>query len=402
MPRRGDRVLRPAHAIEQQRAIVEGRQEEGIPRIDGGELSDGPQGERARPAAIAFGLGMERQGNAVAEPRFAIPPGAPHGGGVMPLRRFVAMPRQIEMAEQAFEPGVPGVAALRLTHRALGLVQPPQIRGRCRRQGARSLTIQGGLEAQIPARSGEIVLWDAATGTLLRTIKGHRDYVYQAAFSPPGALLLATSSYDKSIRLWDVSTGIEKATLREHTDAVFPVAFSPDGKRLASGAGDRTVKVWDVSSGKRLFTLSDSLDTVYALAFHPSGRQLSAAGADKMIRTWDLAGQDGTLAFSTIAHEDAIVQLVYSADGRWMVTAAADRRVKVWDVEKRTELRVLTAQSDWPTALALHGQRLAVGRYDGSVSLYDLASGRLQADLLKPAAPTARAAGAYGTGRSKQ
>ena len=114
-----------------------------------------------------------------------------------------------------------------------------------------------------------------------------------------------------------------------------------------------------------------------------------------MIRTWDLAGQDGTLAFSTIAHEDAIVQLAYSADGRWMVTAAADRRVKVWDVEKRTELRVLPAQSDWPTALALNGQRLAVGRYDGSVSLYDLASGRLQADLLKPAAPTARAAGAY-------
>ena len=249
----------------------------------------------------------------------------------------------------------------------------------------------------IPARSGEVVLWDAATGTRVRTIKGHRDYVYQAAFSPPGGLLLATSSYDKSIRLWDVASGIEQATLREHTDAVFPVAFSPDGKWLASGAGDRTVKVWDVSTGRRLFTLSDSLDTVYALAFHPSGRQLSAAGADKMIRTWDLTGQDGTLAFSTIAHEDAIVQLAYSADGRRMVTAAADRRVKVWDVEKRTELRVLPAQSDWPTALALapDGRSVAVGRYDGSVSLYDLASGRLQADLLRPATPAAQTAGAY-------
>jgi WD40 repeat protein len=75
----------------------------------------------------------------------------------------------------------------------------------------------------------------------------------------------------------------------------------------------------------------------------------------------------------------------------------------VWDVERRTELRVLPAQSDWPTALALapDGRSVAVGRYDGSVSLYDLASGRLQADLLKPAAPTARAAG-YATDRSQR
>jgi hypothetical protein len=43
-------------------------------------------------------------------------------------------------------------------------------------------------------------------------------------------------------------------------------------------------------------------------------------------------------------------------------------------------------------AIAPDGARLAVGRYDGSVSLYDLESGRLQADLL-------RAGHAGGTGR---
>jgi WD40 repeat protein len=256
-----------------------------------------------------------------------------------------------------------------------------------------------------PARGGEIVLWDAATGRPARTIKGHRDYVYQAIFSPDGNWL-ATSSYDKTIRLWDVSTGIERATLREHTDAVFPVAFSPDGRWLASGAGDRTVKIWDVSSGKRLFTLSDSLDTVYALAFHPSDRQLSAAGADKMIRTWDLTGQDGTLALATIAHEDAILQLAYTADGRRMVTTAADRTVKVWDVETKAELRVLPPQGDWPTSLALapDGRRGAVGRYDGSVSMYDLASGRLRAELLRPPPPRgdARSSGGYATQRGER
>jgi WD40 repeat protein len=243
-----------------------------------------------------------------------------------------------------------------------------------------------------PSRGGEVVLWDAATGAEARKIEGHRDYVYSAAFSPNGRFL-ATGSYDKHIRLWYAGTGRERAKLSEHLDAVFALAFSPDGKWLASGSGDRTVKVWDVAEGSRLYTLSDALDNVYAVAFHPSGRQLAAAGADKMIRAWDVTAEGGTLAFATIAHREPIVALVFSPDGRRLVSAGADRVVKVWDVETRSELRLLDAQSDWPMALAIaaDGARLAVGRYDGSVSVYDLESGRLQADLLR-----ARPAGGSG------
>ena len=244
-----------------------------------------------------------------------------------------------------------------------------------------------------PSRGGEVVLWDAASGERARTIEGHRDYVYAAAFSPTGRFL-ATGSYDKAIRLWYPGTGKERAKLSEHLDAVFALAFSPDGKWLASGSGDRTVKVWDVSSGERLFTLSDSLDNVYAVAFHPSGRQLAAGGADKMVRLWDVTAEGGRLAFATIAHEEPIVALAYSRDGRRLVSAGADRVVKVWDVDKRTELRVLANQTDWPMSVAItpDGSRLAVGRYDGSVSVYDVESGRLQTDLR-------RAATAGGSGR---
>jgi DNA-binding beta-propeller fold protein YncE len=236
-----------------------------------------------------------------------------------------------------------------------------------------------------PSRGGEAVLWDAASGERARTIEGHRDYVYAAAFSPTGRFL-ATGSYDKAIRLWYPGTGKERAKLSEHLDAVFALSFSPDGKWLASGSGDRTVKVWDVTSGQRLFTLSDSLDNVYAVAFHPSGRQLAAAGADKVLRVWEVTAEGGKLVLSTIAHEDAIVALAWSRDGGRLVSAGADRVVKVWDMEKKTELRTLPDQTDWPMAVAVapDGARVAVGRYDGSVSVYDLESGRLQADLLRP------------------
>jgi WD40 repeat protein len=67
------------------------------------------------------------------------------------------------------------------------------------------------------------------------------------AFSPDGKIL-ATESWDKTIKLWDVATGTMLRTLAGHTDSVRSVAFSPDGKILASGSWDGTILLWDVEA----------------------------------------------------------------------------------------------------------------------------------------------------------
>jgi WD40 repeat protein len=139
----------------------------------------------------------------------------------------------------------------------------------------------------IPGAAGEVLIWNAETGELAHTLKGHRDYVYQVVFNRRGTRL-ATCSYDRTVRVWDIETGRPTHVFREHTEAVYAVAFSPNDRWLASGAGDRSVKLWDLASGSRMFTLTEPTGVVQTLAFHPSGLALSAAGADKTIRTWDL------------------------------------------------------------------------------------------------------------------
>jgi WD40 repeat protein len=41
-------------------------------------------------------------------------------------------------------------------------------------------------------------------------------------------------SYDKTVRLWDAVTGALLQTLKGHSSFVYSVAFSPDGKLLPS------------------------------------------------------------------------------------------------------------------------------------------------------------------------
>lgn len=229
----------------------------------------------------------------------------------------------------------------------------------------------------IPGAFGEVLLWNAATGELVHTLKGHRDYVYQAVFNTRGTRL-ATCSYDKSVRVWDVETGRSRQVFREHTEAVFAVAFSPDGRWLASGAGDRSVKIWDLATGSRLYTLTEPTDVVQTLAFRPSGLTLSAAGADKTIRTWELTPQGGTQTREIRGHTAPILRIAYSPDGKWLASSAGDGVVKIWDTASGKEARTLERQPDWAQGLAWSpdSARLAVGRYDGTVGIYDASTGR--------------------------
>lgn len=54
--------------------------------------------------------------------------------------------------------------------------------------------------------------------------------------------IIASASFDKSVKLWESLTGKFITTLRGHVQAVYMVAWSADSRLLLSSSADSTLK----------------------------------------------------------------------------------------------------------------------------------------------------------------
>ncbi|KAK4853552.1 hypothetical protein QYF36_010777 [Acer negundo] len=65
--------------------------------------------------------------------------------------------------------------------------------------------------------------------------------------NPNQQLILASASFDSTVKLWDVELGKLFCSLNGHRDPVYSVAFSPNVEYLASGSLDKSVHIWSLN-----------------------------------------------------------------------------------------------------------------------------------------------------------
>ena len=193
---------------------------------------------------------------------------------------------------------------------------------------------------------GTVKLWDVVTERDIATLKGHTGPVSSVAFSSDGSTL-ATGSWDRTVKLWDVETERNIATLKEHTAGITSVAFSSDGSTLATGSWDRTVKLWDVATRQNIATLKGHTGPVTSVAFSSDGSTLATTGLwDRTVKLWNIA----TLVnFVTLGHGNPVRSVAFSSDDTTLASGTEAGTVELWDTSMLMGVRLeATAEIDIP------------------------------------------------------
>jgi WD40 repeat protein len=161
--------------------------------------------------------------------------------------------------------------------------------------------------------------------------------------------------------------------LQPHREAIKELTVSPDGARVASASEDRTVAVFDAVRGVELFVLRGHASPIAAVAFDSASGRIATVGGDA-IRVWS---RDGALLGAVASPSDQVWSPRFAGDR--LYTGHSDGTIRVWDLAtgRPTELQTLRGHTNSVTSLEVdpRGGILASGGWDGAVMLWDLTRG---------------------------
>jgi WD40 repeat protein len=221
--------------------------------------------------------------------------------------------------------------------------------------------------------------------------------VTSAAFRSDDAQLV-TRGEDRSLRLWDARTGEPLTVLSLDAGiAERGTAFSPDGTRLACASDNHQVLLWDVGLLERTGVLRGHRSFVYDVAFSPDGTQVASAAWDGTVRLWDATSQR---QISLFKHEELIVHAVaFSSDGKQLVSVARGLEyprpgtVYVWELATgRLRYRRQTSRNvpgNTRVAVNRNASLVAVATHGASAEVIELSSGQVSRVLGEPQASSA-------------
>jgi WD40 repeat protein len=127
-------------------------------------------------------------------------------------------------------------------------------------------------------------LWNATTGRLLHTLRGHRSLVTDAEFSPNGRELVTVSDDHKG-RVWNTRTGKLQQILVGHFFPVYSGSFSPDGRWIVT-ASQFTAGLWNARTGRLLFYLGRDTAPLTGATFSPDGNWILTGSKDGSARVY--------------------------------------------------------------------------------------------------------------------
>jgi WD40 repeat protein len=219
-----------------------------------------------------------------------------------------------------------------------------------------------------------IILWNILNGNKIFQLEGHTDMIscllVLNKHSNNNNNLLASGSYDKSIRIWNTNKPNEPLKiLIGHENEVLSLVNLSDGN-IASGSKDKTIRIWNITSGDTIKILNCDYP-ISSLASLKENQLISSP----VVVIWDLLNDDCKLKqLYSCLPEFCYVLLVILKD-QILAAGYKDGFIRLWDIERGVVLKEIKHHSGrvWSLTMLSDG-RLASSSDNKIIKIWDINS----------------------------
>jgi sterol desaturase/sphingolipid hydroxylase (fatty acid hydroxylase superfamily) len=223
------------------------------------------------------------------------------------------------------------------------------------------------------SEDGMVRVWDNETGQEKLTLTGNGGAVHSVAISADGSHIV-TGGADKMVRIWNGRTGQLENALGGHANEVLSVAVSAEGQLVVSGSADQTVRVWDLETGQKTL-FQPNKGAVTGVAISGDGRCIVSSSLSSATVLKDYSNPAG---LPLEGHTDLVYAVAVSTDGTLVVTGSFDGTVKVWDAATGQEKVTLRGHTGpiYSVAISADGKIVVSGGGDNMVRIWDVKPGQ--------------------------
>ncbi|KAJ2842514.1 hypothetical protein GGI22_007528, partial [Coemansia erecta] len=160
-------------------------------------------------------------------------------------------------------------------------------------------------------------------------LDGHEGAIYSTQYSPSGSLV-ASASFDKSVRVWDISEQKQIVALDGHHQTAFDVAWRYDSAAVVSAGFDRMCIEWDLEAKQTTTRLQcDGLVQCVRYSTH-NHRIVYSGDSSGFISIHDLRQPQGA---TKLSNDGSMVNTIYCFnDETRLVSGDRNGEIKMWDV----------------------------------------------------------------------